>query len=58
MTRIFFNGLHLPQPSYNLGGGSESHGHQAGKMLAGIEDILRKEKPDIAYVQGDDNHAM
>jgi|SRR5271157_262710 len=58
MDRIFFNELHLPQPSYNLDVGSGSHGHQTGKMLAGIEDILQKEKPDIVYVQGDTNTVL
>jgi UDP-N-acetylglucosamine 2-epimerase (non-hydrolysing) len=58
MDRIFFEELHLPLPRYNLDVGSGSHGHQTGKMLAGIEDILMKEKPDIVYVQGDTNTVL
>jgi UDP-N-acetylglucosamine 2-epimerase (non-hydrolysing) len=58
MDRIFFEELHLPQPSFNLDVGSGSHGHQTGKMLAGIEDILVKENPDIVYVQGDTNTVL
>jgi UDP-N-acetylglucosamine 2-epimerase (non-hydrolysing) len=58
MDRIFFEELHLPQPSFNLDVGSGSHGHQTGTMLAGIEDILVKEKPDIVYVQGDTNTVL
>lgn len=58
MDRIFFEELHLPQPTYNLDVGSGSHGKQTGKMLAGIEDILLKEKPDIIYVQGDTNTVL
>lgn len=58
MDRIFFEELHLPLPRYNLDVGSGSHGHQTGKMLAGIEDILVKEKPDIVYVQGDTNTVL
>ena len=58
MDRIFFNELHLPQPKYNLDVGSGSHGRQTGKMLAGIEDILQTEKPDVVYVQGDTNTVL
>jgi UDP-N-acetylglucosamine 2-epimerase (non-hydrolysing) len=58
MDRIFFEELHLPQPSFNLDVGSGSHGHQTGRMLAGIEDILVKEKPDVVYVQGDTNTVL
>lgn len=58
MDRIFFDELHLPLPTHNLDVGSGSHGHQTGKMLAGIEDILKSEKPDIVYVQGDTNTVL
>lgn len=58
MDKIFFEELKLPLPQYNLDVGSGSHGHQTGKMLAGIEDILIKEKPDIVYVQGDTNTVL
>ncbi|WP_424358797.1 non-hydrolyzing UDP-N-acetylglucosamine 2-epimerase [Methanocella sp. MCL-LM] len=58
MDRVFFEDLKLPLPSYNLDVGSGSHGRQTGKMLAGIEDILVKEKPDIVYVQGDTNTVL
>jgi UDP-N-acetylglucosamine 2-epimerase (non-hydrolysing) len=58
MDRIFFEELKLPVPGHHLDVGSGSHGHQTGKMLAGIEDILIKEKPDIVYVQGDTNTVL
>ena len=58
MDRIFFEELKLPLPRYHLDVGSGSHGHQTGKMLAGIEDILVKEKPGIVYVQGDMNTVL
>jgi UDP-N-acetylglucosamine 2-epimerase (non-hydrolysing) len=58
MDRIFFEELKLPLPKYHLDVGSGSHGHQTGKMLAGIEDILTKEKPGIVYVQGDTNTVL
>ena len=58
MDRIFFDELKLPLPGYHLDVGSGSHGRQTGKMLAGIEEILQKEKPDIVYVQGDTNTVL
>jgi UDP-N-acetylglucosamine 2-epimerase (non-hydrolysing) len=58
MDRIFFEELKLPLPAHPLDVGSGSHGHQTGKMLAGIEDILVKEKPGIVYVQGDTNTVL
>jgi UDP-N-acetylglucosamine 2-epimerase (non-hydrolysing) len=58
MDRIFFEELKLPLPKYHLDVGSGSHGHQTGKMLAGIEDILVNEKPGIVYVQGDTNTVL
>jgi UDP-N-acetylglucosamine 2-epimerase (non-hydrolysing) len=58
MDRIFFDELLLPQPSFNLDVGSGSHGEQTGRMLAGIEGILQKEKPDVVYVQGDTNTVL
>lgn len=58
MDKIFFKELQLPLPRYNLDVGSGSHGHQTGQMMAGIEDVLVNEKPDIVYVQGDTNTVL
>ena len=40
MSQVFFDELGIPQPDYNLGVGSGSHGVQTAKMIAGIEEIL------------------
>ena len=58
MDRIFFEELELPQPEYNLDVGSGTHGAQTGKMLAGIEATLQKERPDMVLVEGDTNTVM
>jgi len=58
MDRVFFEELKLPVPKYNLDVGSGSHGEQTGKMLAGIEEILLKDMPDIVLVQGDTNTVL
>jgi len=58
MDRVFFEELKLPVPKYNLDVGSGSHGEQTGKMLAGIEEILLKDIPNIVLVQGDTNTVL
>lgn len=55
MDRVFFENLELPDPRHNLDVGSGKHGEQTAKMLAGIENILAEEKPDVILVQGDTN---
>ena len=52
MDRIFYEQLQLPAAKYNLDVGSGLHGEQTGKMLAGIEQILLKDTPDVVLVQG------
>lgn len=58
MSAVFFEELGVPKEHYNLNVGSKSHGHQTGQMLAGIEDILLKEKPDALVVYGDTNSTL
>jgi len=58
MDKIFFEQLELSDAKYNLDIGSSSHGKQTGKMLAGIENILQKEEPDIVLVEGDTNTVL
>jgi UDP-N-acetylglucosamine 2-epimerase (non-hydrolysing) len=58
MDKVFFEQLQIPKASYNLDVGSGSHGLQTAKILAGVEDILVKEQPDIVLVQGDTNTVL
>ena len=58
MSAVFFRELEIPNPAYNLGIGSGGHGTQTGQMLAGIEDILLKEKPDWVLIYGDTNSTL
>jgi UDP-N-acetylglucosamine 2-epimerase (non-hydrolysing) len=58
MDRLFFNQLRLPEARYDLEVGSGGHGEQTGKMLVGIERILRREEPDIVLVEGDTNTVL
>ena len=56
--RFFFEELELPEPSYNLEVGSGSHGEQTGKIVAGVEKILLKERASLVLVQGDTNTVL
>lgn len=58
MDKVFFEQLGLPEAKYNLDAGSGMHGEQTGKMLAGIEKVLLKEKPNVVLVQGDTNTVL
>lgn len=40
MSGVFFGELGIPQPDYNLGVGSGSHGEQTAMMIEGIEKVL------------------
>jgi len=58
MSQAFFQELGLPDPDYNLGVGSGSHGEQTGRMLERIEEVLLHEQPDWALVYGDTNSTL
>lgn len=58
MSGTFFKELSIPSPAYSLHIGSGSHGHQTGQMLAGVEDVLIKERPDWVLVYGDTNSTL
>jgi len=58
LDKIFFEELELPAAKYNLDVGSGTHAEETGKMLIGIEKILREEEPDIVLVEGDTNTVL
>jgi len=58
MSRVFFEGLDLPEPDINLAVGSGGHARQTGTMLTGIADVLAARRPDVVLVYGDTNSTL
>jgi UDP-GlcNAc3NAcA epimerase len=58
MSAVFFDELGIPEPDYNLGVGSASHGKQTAEMLVGIEETLIGEQPHCVVVYGDTNSTL
>jgi UDP-GlcNAc3NAcA epimerase len=58
MSSVFFSELGIPLPDYNLGVGSGNHGVQTARMIAGLEEILVKEKPECIVLYGDTNSTL
>lgn len=58
LDAVFFDQLELPDPDYQLGVGSGSHGEQTAEMLVGIERALEEISPEVVLVQGDTNSVL
>ncbi|KAB0675926.1 UDP-N-acetylglucosamine 2-epimerase (non-hydrolyzing) [Aureimonas leprariae] len=58
MSDIFFDELGIPAPAHNLAVHSLGHGAMTGRMLEGIEEILRANAPDLVLVYGDTNSTL
>lgn len=58
MSEVFFREMDIPHPKYNLDINSLNHGAMTGKMLAGIEELILSEKPDLLLVYGDTNSTL
>ena len=58
LSGVFFDELNIPEPEYNLGVGSGTHGYQIGQTLIAAEEVLSKEKPDLTLVYGDTNSTL
>jgi UDP-GlcNAc3NAcA epimerase len=58
MSEVFFRTLGIPMPSLDLAIGSGAHGDQTGRMLAALERVFQKERPDVVLVYGDTNSTL
>jgi UDP-N-acetylglucosamine 2-epimerase len=58
MSKIFFDGLRLRDPDYNLDVGSASHAVQTASMMMKLEPVIASERPDWVLVYGDTNSTL
>ena len=58
MSDIFFDELCIRKPDYDLEIGSASHGIQTGRMMAALDEVVRKESLDVILVYGDTNSTL
>jgi UDP-GlcNAc3NAcA epimerase len=58
MSKVFFDELEIPDPKYNLGVGSGSHGSMTAGIIQRTEEVLIKEEPDMVLVFGDTNTTL
>ncbi|MGM5482226.1 MAG: non-hydrolyzing UDP-N-acetylglucosamine 2-epimerase [Nanobdellota archaeon] len=58
MDKKICEDLEIPLPKYNLGVGGQPYRKQVGMMVREIMEVLRKEEPDIVFVQGDTNSVL
>lgn len=58
LSAVFFEELGLPPPEVDLGIGSGTHGRMTGQMLAALDPVLERERPDWVLVYGDTNSTL
>lgn len=58
MSRVFFEDLGLPEPSYNLNAGGESQVKQTADIMNRFDEVLDKLLPDDVIVVGDVNSTL
>ncbi|ELY95847.1 non-hydrolyzing UDP-N-acetylglucosamine 2-epimerase [Natrialba taiwanensis] len=58
LSDVFFDELDIPEPEFNLGVESDTHGRQTGKMVAAIEPVIEETDPDAILLYGDTNSTL
>jgi UDP-GlcNAc3NAcA epimerase len=58
LSRVFFDELRLPRPDHHLDLGGGSNTSQTARMLAALEPLIGRERPDVLLVYGDTNSTM
>ncbi len=58
MSDVFFDELDIPRPDYNLGISGSSHAKMTGSIMAAVEEVLLRERPDRLLVYGDTNSTL
>ena len=58
MSDEFFDEMKIPKPNYHIKLGSDMHGKQMAKMIAGVEQVIQKEKPSAVLVYSDTSSSL
>ena len=58
MSKVFFEEMMIPEPTYNLEINNMSHAAMTGQMMEKIEKVLQVEQPDALIVYGDTNSTI
>jgi UDP-GlcNAc3NAcA epimerase len=58
LSEVFFRELGLAKPDHELGIGGGSNTSQTARMLAALEPLLERERPDAVLVYGDTNSTL
>ncbi|NGM69385.1 UDP-N-acetylglucosamine 2-epimerase (non-hydrolyzing) [Natronolimnobius sp. AArcel1] len=58
MSDVFFDELDIPEPEYNLGVESDTHGRQTARMIAELEPVIEETDPDAILLYGDTNSTL
>ncbi len=58
LSGVFFDELDIPEPEYNLGVESDTHGRQTAAMIAELEPVLEETRPDVLLLYGDTNSTL
>lgn len=58
LSKVFFDELKIPEPTYNLEIGSASAVKQIARMMSSLEPIFLEEKPICTIVFGDTNTTL
>ena len=58
MSKVFFDEMNVPNPDYNLGVGSGSHGKQTALMIEKLEEVILRRGPDFVVLYGDTNSTL
>jgi UDP-N-acetylglucosamine 2-epimerase (non-hydrolysing) len=58
LSELFFSELSISKPDIFLGVGSSTHAVQTGTIMAGLEKVFMRSKPDLVLVVGDVNSTL
>ena len=58
MSKVFFEQLKIPKPTYQLDINGGTHGEMTGRMLQAIDEALAHVHPDVVLVYGDTNSTL